>query len=325
MLVKKKVLITGAAGFLGSHLVKHFLREGFDVTGLDNLSTGARSNLAECENMPSFTFVQQDVISPLPDEEWDYILNFACPASPPRYQIDPIQTTKTSVLGALNVLEASRKTGAVVMQASTSEVYGDPHQSPQAEEYWGNVNCTGPRACYDEGKRCAESLFFDYHRMYNLPIKVVRIFNTYGPFMDPEDGRVVSNFIVRALRGEPLEMYGTGEQTRSFCYVDDLIEGIVKMLFTSDSIIGPVNIGNPREFTLNQLAQLVLDLTGSSSPIVHKAAVIDDPQKRRPNIDKAAQWLGWKPKVELEAGLIKTINHFEALLSQKEEMPSSAL
>lgn len=307
---KKKILVTGGAGFLGSHLVKRFLADGFAVTALDNLSTGFLSNLAECAFHNDFIFINHDVVNPIPYEKYDYILNFACPASPPRYQADPIQTTKTSVLGALNVLELAHKTGAVVMQASTSEVYGDPHVSPQVEEYWGNVNSTGPRACYDEGKRCAESLFFDYHRMYKMSIKVIRIFNTYGPFMDPEDGRVVSNFIVRALKNEPLEIYGTGEQTRSFCYVDDLVEGIVKMLLSPTSVCGPINIGNPHEFTLKELAQLVLSLTQSSSQILYKSAVVDDPQRRKPAIEKAQKVLLWSPQVSLQEGLLRTVDYF---------------
>lgn len=311
----KKVLVTGGAGFLGSHLCERLLAAGHSVIALDNLSTGRLENIAPLQNHPNFAFINHDVTHPI-DLEVDWILNFACPASPPHYQKDPIQTTKTSVLGALNMLELARKNNARIMQASTSEVYGDPLIHPQPESYVGNVNPIGIRACYDEGKRCAESLFFDYHRMYNIDIKVIRIFNTYGPNMDPADGRVVSNFIMQALRGEPLTMYGDGKQTRSFCYVDDLVDGILAMMHTEKGVTGPINLGNPDEFNLLELAEQVLQLTGSSSKIVFNPLPKDDPTRRKPDITLAKSVLGWQPKFNLETGLKKTIEYFEGYLGQ---------
>jgi len=314
----KKILVTGGAGFLGSHLCERFLNMGHAVIALDNLSTGRVQNIEHLLKNQNFTFINHDIINPYnPDNnKIDWILNFACPASPPHYQKDPIHTTKTSVLGALNMLELARKHNARIMQASTSEVYGDPIMHPQEEKYWGNVNPIGIRACYDEGKRCAESLFFDYYRTYNLDIKVIRIFNTYGPNMDPADGRVVSNFIMQALQNKPLTMYGDGKQTRSFCYVDDLVDGIIGMMHTDTGITGPVNLGNPHEFNLLELAQNILRLTNSSSEIIFKPLPQDDPTRRKPNISLAKELFNWEPKINLETGLVKTIEYFEKYLQE---------
>ncbi len=308
-----KILITGGAGFLGSHLCKHYLEQGHQVIALDNLYTGSKENIKNLLSNHNFTFIQHDVTQPI-DLEINWILNFACPASPPHYQKDPLYTTKTSVLGTLNMLELARKNNARILQASTSEVYGDPDVHPQVESYRGCVNPIGIRSCYDEGKRCAESIFFDHRRMYNTDIKVIRIFNTYGPNMDPEDGRVVSNFIMQALKNQPLTMYGDGTQTRSFCYVDDLVNGITRIMETDKSIQGPVNLGNPDEFTLLELAQLIIKLTNSSSKIVFQPLPQDDPKQRCPDISKAKQLLNWEPKIKLEAGLNKTIEYFKSKL-----------
>jgi len=309
----KRVLVTGGAGFIGSHLCERLLNEGNEVFCMDNLETGSIRNIETFKENPLFHFIQQDVIDPI-DIDVDQIFNFACPASPPRYQKDPVHTLKTSVLGALNLLELATNTGAMIMQASTSEVYGDPTISPQPETYWGNVNPIGIRSCYDEGKRCAETLFFDYGRQFGTKIKVVRIFNTYGPRMNPEDGRVVSNFIVQALKNEPLTVYGDGSQTRSFCYIDDLIEGILKVMQTDGSFKGPVNLGNPGEFTVLELARLVLELTGSKSEIQFRPLPQDDPKRRKPDITLARQTLGWEPTVKLEEGLFTTIQYFRECL-----------
>ena len=312
----KKVLVTGGAGFLGSHLSRKLLTLGYEVIVLDNLMTGNILNIQDLIENEKFKLIEHDIINPI-DIPVDLIFNLACPASPPRYQSDPVHTTKTSVLGALNMLELAKKYKARIFQASTSEVYGDPDVHPQVEDYKGNVNCIGIRSCYDEGKRCAESLFFDYNRMYNVDIKVVRIFNTYGPAMDPEDGRVVSNFIMQALKREPLTMYGDGTQTRSFCYVDDLIDGFLKMIESDSKIIGPVNLGNPVEFSLLELANLVLELTKSNSSFVFKNLPQDDPVKRKPDITLAKELLNWDPKICLKDGLEKTIKYFEDLLNRE--------
>jgi len=309
----KRVLVTGGAGFIGSHLCERLLNEGNEVFCMDNLETGSIRNIETFKENPLFHFIQQDVIEPI-DLQVDEIFNFACPASPPRYQKDPVHTLKTSVLGALNLLELATNAGAKIMQASTSEVYGDPTISPQPETYWGNVNPIGPRSCYDEGKRCAETLFFDYGRQYGTKIKVIRIFNTYGPRMDPEDGRVVSNFIVQALKNEPLTVYGDGSQTRSFCYIDDLIEGIMRMMQTDESFTGPVNLGNPEEVTVLEVAKLVLELTCSKSEIEFRPLPQDDPKRRKPDITLARQTLGWEPTVKLKEGLITTIQYFRECL-----------
>jgi len=306
----KRVLVTGGAGFIGSHLCECLLNEGNEVFCMDNLETGSIRNIETFKENPLFHFIQQDVIEPI-DLQVDEIFNFACPASPPRYQKDPVHTLKTSVLGALNLLELATNTGAMIMQASTSEVYGDPTISPQPETYWGNVNPIGPRSCYDEGKRCAETLFFDHGRQFGTKIKVIRIFNTYGPRMDPEDGRVVSNFIVQALKNEPLTVYGNGSQTRSFCYIDDLIEGIMRMMQTDESFTGPVNLGNPEEVTVLEVAKLVLELTGSKSEIQFRPLPQDDPKRRKPDITLARQTLGWEPTVKLKEGLVTTIDYFK--------------
>jgi len=306
----KNILVTGGAGFLGAHLCEKLLNQGHAVVCLDNFFTGREENIEHLRANPAFQLIRHDVTVPLPAIEVDEIYNLACPASPPHYQHDPIHTMRTSVLGALNLLEMARAQGAKIFQASTSEVYGDPSVHPQPESYWGNVNPIGIRSCYDEGKRAAETLFFDYHRQHGVRIKVVRIFNTYGPRMDPNDGRVVSNFIVQALRGQDLTIYGDGSQTRSFCYVDDLIEGFVRLMNSDDAITGPVNLGNPGEFTMLELAQKVLRLTGSSSKLIHKALPQDDPKQRCPDNTKAAQLLGWTPLVPLEDGLRHAIEYF---------------
>jgi UDP-glucuronate decarboxylase len=310
----KKVLVTGGAGFLGSHLCERLLAQGHDVLCVDNFFTGTRRNIAHMMSAPGFEFLRHDVTFPL-YVEVDEIYNLACPASPIHYQFDPVQTTKTSVHGAINVLGLAKRVKARVLQASTSEVYGDPEIHPQPETYWGRVNPIGYRACYDEGKRCAETLFFDYHRQHRLETKVVRIFNTYGPRMHPNDGRVVSNFVVQALKGEDITIYGDGSQTRAFCYVDDLIEAMLRMMATDPDITGPVNIGNPGEFSIRELAALVIELTGTKSKLVSKPLPQDDPRQRRPDISLAKKVLGWEPKIHLREGLRKTIDYFDAFLS----------
>lgn len=314
MKINNRVLVTGGAGFLGSHLCDRLIKDGHDVLCLDNFFTGSKQNIAHLIGNPNFELMRHDVTYPL-SVEVDQIFNLACPASPIHYQLDPVQTTKTSVHGAINMLDLALRLKARVFQASTSEVYGDPEQHPQQESYWGRVNPIGPRSCYDEGKRCAETLYFDYHRQYNLDIKVVRIFNTYGPRMHPNDGRVVSNFIVQALKGEDITMYGTGSQTRSFCYVDDLIEGFVRMMATEKGVTGPINLGNPGEFTMLELAEKVIQLTGSKSKLVFMPLPTDDPKQRQPDITLAKENLGWQPKVNLEDGLKETISYFKKLLN----------
>ncbi len=310
----KRVLVTGGAGFIGSHLCKYLLDEGCEVVCLDNYFTGNKANILPFLKHPLFEAVRHDIILPY-YAEVDEIYNFACPASPIHYQYNPIQTVKVSVMGAINVLEAAKLSGAKVLQASTSEVYGDPQIHPQPEGYWGNVNPIGIRSCYDEGKRCAETLFMDYHRQSKVPIKIIRIFNTYGPNMHPNDGRVVSNFIVQALKGKDITIYGTGEQTRSFQYVDDLIAGTIKMMNSHDKFIGPVNLGNPTEFTILALAEKVLSLTNSKSKIQFKPLPSDDPTQRRPDISLAQKELNWRPSVSLEDGLKETIRYFKKLLN----------
>ena len=311
---KKKILVTGGAGFVGSHLCARLLAEGNDVLCVDNFFTGQKSNVAHLLSNPNFEIQRHDVTFPL-YVEVDEIYNLACPASPVHYQFDPVQTTKTSVHGAINMLGLAKRVNAKIFQASTSEVYGDPDVHPQPEEYWGKVNPIGIRSCYDEGKRCAETLFFDYHRQYGTRIKVGRIFNTYGPNMHPNDGRVVSNFIVQALMGTDITIYGDGTQTRSFCYVSDLVEGFVRLMATGDEVTGPINLGNPGEFTMIELAEAVIRLTGSKSQLVHKPLPSDDPKQRQPNIEKARSILGWEPKVQLEQGLIATIAYFDTVLT----------
>ena len=306
----KRVLVTGGAGFLGSHLCEALLKQECEVLCVDNFFTGRRGNVAHLLGNPGFEILRHDITFPL-FVEVDEIYNLACPASPPHYQHDPVQTTKTSVIGAINMLGLAKRTGAKIFQASTSEVYGDPDIHPQPESYWGRVNPIGSRSCYDEGKRCAETLFFDYRRQMNLPIKVVRIFNTYGPHMHPNDGRVVSNFIMQALRGENITIYGTGEQTRSFCYVSDLIAGFLKLMDTPHEITGPINIGNPGEFTMLELAETVIKLTGSKSELIFEELPEDDPKQRQPDITQAKETLGWEPKVSLEEGLKPTIKYFK--------------
>jgi UDP-glucuronate decarboxylase len=303
-----RILITGGAGFLGSHLSERLLLEGHEVVCMDNFFTGRKCNIAHLLENPYFELMRHDVVDPF-KLEVDQIYNLACPASPVHYQHNPIKTTKTSVMGAINCLGLAKRVNARVFQASTSEVYGDPSVHPQPESYWGNVNPIGIRSCYDEGKRCAETLFFDYHRQNQVDIRVVRIFNTYGPRMLADDGRVVSNFIVQALQGQDITVYGEGQQTRSFCYVDDLIEGFVGLM-NQDQVIGPMNIGNPNEFTILELARKVIELTGSKSQIVYRAMPEDDPKQRKPDITQAREVLGWEPKVQLEAGLKKTIEYF---------------
>jgi len=304
-----RILVTGGAGFLGSHLCDRLIAEGHEVTVIDNLFTGRKQNIAHLLEHPRFEFVRHDVIDPFKFEV-DQIYNLACPASPPHYQYNPIKTIKTSILGSINCLGLAKRVKARVFQASTSEVYGDPHVHPQPESYWGNVNSIGKRSCYDEGKRCAETLFFDYHREHKVDIRVVRIFNTYGPRMHESDGRVVSNFIVQALRGEDITIYGDGSQTRSFCYVDDLIEGWLRFMAQTETV-GPMNLGNPSEFTMLQLAELTLKLVGGKSKIVHKPLPSDDPKQRRPDITLAQKVLNWEPKVPLEEGLQRTIAYFK--------------
>jgi UDP-glucuronate decarboxylase len=310
---RKRILITGGAGFLGSHLCDRLIGEGHEVICLDNLFTGTKRNIEHLHGHPRFEFIRHDVTFPLYIEV-DEIYNLACPASPIHYQHDPVATTKTSVHGAINMLGLAKRLGCKIFQASTSEVYGDPAVHPQPEEYWGHVNPIGTRSCYDEGKRCAETLFFDYHRQHNTRIKVARIFNTYGPRMHPADGRVVSNFIMQALRGEPITIYGTGSQTRSFCYMDDLLDGFVKLMNSGDDVTGPINLGNPGEFTMRELAEMVLELTGSRSDLVEMPLPSDDPKQRQPDISRAKNVLGWEPKVPLEQGLKHTINYFRELL-----------
>ncbi|QQR49698.1 SDR family oxidoreductase [bacterium] len=315
----KKILVTGGAGFLGTTLCKKLLAMGNDVIALDNLYTGRQDNVQLLQKNPHFTFINHDIIEPI-SMHADLIFNLACPASPPHYQRDPIFTTKTSVLGALNMLELARTNNARILQASTSEVYGDPEQHPQTEHYRGSVNPIGIRACYDEGKRCAESLFFDYHRMHHVAIKVVRIFNTYGPHMDPLDGRVVSNFIMQALSNQPLTMYGDGSQTRSFCFVDDLVDGMIAMMASPASFLGPVNLGNPIEFTMRELAEIVLELTHSSSSLIFLPLPQDDPLQRKPDITLAREQLGWEPRIALREGLAQTIPYFANLLQPQKKV-----
>lgn len=312
-LLPKRALVTGGAGFVGSFLCERLLADGFEVLCVDNFYTGSRQNIAHLLANPSFELLRHDITLPL-YVEVDQIYNLACPASPIHYQFDPVQTTKTSVIGAINMLGLAKRLKAPVLQASTSEVYGDPLVHPQEEGYWGNVNPIGPRSCYDEGKRCAETIFFDYHRQHGVDIKVVRIFNTYGPRMHPDDGRVVSNFIMQALKGQDITLYGEGSQTRSFCYVDDLVEGLVRMMNLSPGMTGPVNLGNPNEFTIRQLAEEVISLTGSSSKLSYLPLPQDDPKQRQPNIATARRELGWEPNVQLQEGLKKTIAYFDALL-----------
>lgn len=312
--VGKRVLITGGAGFLGSHLCERVLQRGDEVLCVDNFFSSTRRNVEHLLDNHRMELLRHDVTFPL-YVEVDEIFNLACPASPVHYQFDPVQTTKTSVIGAINMLGLAKRLKIRVLQASTSEVYGDPTTHPQTEDYWGNVNPIGMRSCYDEGKRCAETLFFDYRRQHNMPIKVVRIFNTYGPRMHPNDGRVVSNFIVQALRGQNITIYGDGRQTRSFCYVDDLIEGMLRMMNTPPDVTGPINIGNPTEFTIGELAETVIELTSSSSKIIFKPLPSDDPKQRKPNLTKAESILGWKPETKLRDGLVKTISYFDTLLS----------
>jgi UDP-glucuronate decarboxylase len=316
MHLETRALVTGGAGFLGSHLCQRLLKAGASVICLDNFFTGTRRNIESLLDNRRFELMRHDVTFPL-YVEVDQIFNLACPASPVHYQYDPVQTTKTSVHGAINMLGLAKRLRAQILQASTSEVYGDPNVHPQDESYWGHVNPIGPRSCYDEGKRCAETLFFDYWRQHKLRIKVARIFNTYGPRMHPNDGRVVSNFIAQALLGHDITVFGDGLQTRSFCYVDDLIDGLVRLMDTPDKVTGPINLGNPGEFTMLQLASMVIDLTGSRSRIVHRALPQDDPRQRRPDISQAKSVLGWKPQTKLQDGLVKTIEYFDKLLSDQ--------
>ncbi len=313
MQAKKRILVTGGAGFLGSHLCERLVKSGNYVICVDNFFTGTQDNIRQLVDAPHFEVMDHDVAFPL-YVDVDEIYNLACPASPVHYQHDPVATTKTSVLGAINMLGLAKRCGARIFQASTSEVYGDPQVHPQAETYWGHVNPVGERSCYDEGKRCAETLFFDYLRQHQLAIKVGRIFNTYGPNMHPDDGRVVSNFIVQALRGDDITLYGDGLQTRSFCYVHDLIRAFVAFMETPEKVTGPINLGNPNEFTIKQLAEMVLDLTGSKSQLVYRPLPSDDPMQRQPDISQAREVLGWQPEVQLEEGLKKTIAYFEAIV-----------
>jgi UDP-glucuronate decarboxylase len=309
---QRRILVTGGAGFLGSHLIDRLLDGGHEVLCVDNLFTGSKTNIAHLHGNPRFEFMRHDVCFPL-YVEVDAIYNLACPASPIHYQHDPVQTTKVSVTGSINLLGLAKRLGCRILQASTSEVYGDPVQHPQTETYWGNVNPIGVRSCYDEGKRCAETLFFDYHRQHNLEIKVARIFNTYGPRMHPADGRVVSNFIMQALRGEDLTIFGNGSQTRSLCYVDDLVDGLIKLMESPADFLGPVNIGNPVEFTIRELAELVIEMTGSRSTLIELPLPSDDPTQRRPDISVAEARLGWSPEIPLREGLEHTISYFRQL------------
>ena len=313
MVSGRRILVTGGAGFIGSHLCERLLSAGHEVLCVDTFYTGTRDNVQRLRSEARFELLRHDVCFPL-YVEVDEIYNLACPASPIHYQHDPVQTTKTSVHGAINMLGLAKRVKARILQASTSEVYGDPIVHPQREDYWGNVNPIGPRSCYDEGKRCAETLFFDYHRQHKLAIKVARIFNTYGPRMHPNDGRVVSNFIVQALRNNDITIYGDGSQTRSFCYVDDLVDGLVRLMDSPEGVTGPVNLGNPGEFSIRQLAEMVIELVGSSSRIIHMPLPADDPRQRRPDISNANELLGWKPTVLLQEGLTKTVAYFERLL-----------
>jgi UDP-glucuronate decarboxylase len=311
--LKRRILVTGGSGFIGSHLCERLLKEGNEVLCADNFYTGRKSNVVHLLSDPYFDMVRHDICFPL-YVEVDEIYNLACPASPVHYQFDPVQTVKTAVHGAINMLGLAKRLKIKILQASTSEVYGDPAVHPQPEDYWGNVNPVGPRSCYDEGKRCAETIFFDYHRQHKLKIKVARIFNTYGPRMHPNDGRVVSNFIMQALKGEDISVFGDGSQTRSFCYVDDLIEGLLKLMESPDDFTGPVNLGNPSEFSIMELAQRIIELTGTKSKLILKPLPTDDPKQRQPDITLAGNKLGWKPTVKLEDGLKKTIEYFESLL-----------
>ncbi|MGD2131415.1 MAG: SDR family oxidoreductase [Maricaulaceae bacterium] len=313
MHIYNRVLVTGGAGFIGSHLCERLLEKGCEVLCVDNFFTGTRANVAHLLKNPMFELMRHDVTFPL-FVEVDEIYNMACPASPIHYQFDPVQTTKTSVHGAINTLGLAKRVKAKILQASTSEVYGDPSVHPQPEGYWGNVNPIGPRSCYDEGKRCAETLFFDYYRQHKLAIKVARIFNTYGPRMHPNDGRVVSNFIVQALKGEDITIYGDGQQTRSFCYVDDLVDGLMRLMATGEDVTGPINIGNPGEFTIRELAEIVIELTGSKSQLVTRPLPQDDPRQRKPDITQAGKVLEWQPKTPLREGLAKTIAYFDEML-----------
>ncbi len=315
-MTKKRILVTGGAGFIGSHLCEKLLEKGNEVICVDNFFTGSKSNILSLLDNKYFEVIRHDITFPLYVES-DEIFNLACPASPIHYQRDPVQTTKTSVHGAINMLGLAKRLKVKIFQASTSEVYGDPEIHPQKEEHWGNVNPIGIRSCYDEGKRCAETLFFDYHRQHSLKIKVARIFNTYGPQMAMKDGRVVSNFIVQALKDEPITIYGTGTQTRSFCYVDDLVNGIISLTESPDNITGPVNLGNPAEFTIKELAEKIIDITGSNSDLVHKKLPFDDPKRRKPDISMAKEKLKWEPETDLDTGLKKTISYFESLLGKE--------
>jgi UDP-glucuronate decarboxylase len=315
--MKKKILITGGAGFIGSHLCERLLEEGNEVICVDNFFTGTKDNIKHLLDNPYLEIIRHDICFPL-YVEVDEIYNLACPASPIHYQKDPVQTTKVSVMGSINMLGLAKRLKIKILQASTSEVYGDPEVHPQKEDYWGNVNPIGPRACYDEGKRCAETLFFDYHRQHNLPIRVIRIFNTYGPRMHPNDGRVVSNFIVQALKNKPITVYGKGTQTRSFCYIDDLVDGMIKMMNNTENFTGPVNLGNPEEYRIIDLAEKIIELSNSKSKIVFKPLPQDDPKRRRPDITLTKEKLNWEPKVPVEEGLKKTIEYFENLLKKGE-------
>ena len=312
---RKRILITGGAGFLGSHLCERLLNEGNEIFCLDSFFTGTKENVAHLIDNPYFEIIRHDVEFPL-HLEVDEIYNLACPASPPHYQHNPIHTNKTSVLGAINMLGLAKRQNAKIMQASTSEVYGDPHVHPQTEDYWGNVNPIGIRSCYDEGKRCAETLFFDYHREHNVKIKVARIFNTYGPNMHPNDGRVVSNFIIQALKGEDITIYGDGSQSRSFCFVDELIDGFIRLMASDDSFTGPANLGNPVEFTIKELAEKIIEMTGSKSKLSLNPLPQDDPKQRQPSIELAKKELGWEPKIKLEEGLKTTIAYFDKLIKE---------